>query len=82
LLQRSIERKKIVAECWEQFRHRSPQDAQAISTNPESGEQLKAALEMLPVAGYRQLGQLIAERRESAKRNKHGSASASPMKSS
>jgi hypothetical protein len=82
LLQRSIERKKIVEECWEQFRHRSPQDAQAISANPESGEQLKAALEMLPVAGYRQLGKLIAERRESAKRNKHGSASASPMKSS
>lgn len=82
LLQRSIESRKVVAECWEQFRHRSPQDAQAVSADPESGARLQGALAMPPVAGYIQLSQLIAERRKSAEGRKHGSASDSQVKSS
>jgi len=67
LLQRSIATEKAVAECWEEFRRRSPQDAQAISADPQSGPRLRVALAQPPLAGYRQLSQLIAERRESAK---------------
>ena len=66
LLQRSIATEQVVAECWEEFRRRSPQDAQAISGNPQSGPRLRAALAQPPVEGYRQLSQLIAERRRSA----------------
>ncbi len=67
LLQRSIGSNQILAECWEEFRHRSPQDAQAISAGPQSGPRLREALGQAPLAGYRQLSQLIAERRASAK---------------
>jgi len=67
LLQRSIRREQVVAECWEEFRRRSPQDAQAISADPQSGPRLRAALAQPPLAGYRQLSQLVAERRASAK---------------
>jgi hypothetical protein len=67
LLQRSIRREQVVAECWEEFRRRSPRDAQAISADPQSGPRLRAALAQPPLAGYRQLGQLVAERRSSAK---------------
>lgn len=67
LLQRSIAADSVVAECWNQFRRRSPQDAQAISADPRFGQRLRAALQLLPLAGYRELSQLIAERRASAK---------------
>jgi|SRR6516164_9670781 hypothetical protein len=67
LLQRSIATKQVVAECWEEFRRRSPQDAQAISADAQSGPRLRAALAQPPLAGYRQLSQLIAERRAAAK---------------
>jgi hypothetical protein len=67
LLQRSIAREQIVAECWEQFRRRSPQDALAISEEPHWGPRLRAALAEPPLAGYEELRSLIAERRASAK---------------
>jgi hypothetical protein len=67
LLQRSIATEQVLAECWEEFRRRSPQDAQAISAGPQSGPRLREALAQAPLAGYRQLSQLIAERRASAK---------------
>ena len=67
LLQRSIGLNQVLAECWEEFRRRSPQDAQAISADPKSGPRLREALAQTPLAGYKQLSQLIAERRASAK---------------
>jgi hypothetical protein len=67
LLRRSITTEQVVTECWEEFRRRSPQDAQAISADPQSGPRLRAALAQSPLAGYRQLSELIAERRASAK---------------
>ena len=67
LLQRSIATGQVVAECWEEFRRRSPQDAQAVSANPKSGPRLRTALAQPALAGYRQLSQLVAERRASAK---------------
>ena len=67
LLQRSIAAELVVAECWDQFRRRSPQDAQAISADPSSSRKLRAALLLPPLAAYRELSQLIAERRASAK---------------
>jgi hypothetical protein len=67
LLQRCIAKEHVVAECWEQFRRRSPQDEQAISADPNYGPRLREALAQPPVVGYRQLSQLIAERRANAK---------------
>jgi hypothetical protein len=67
LLQRSVATEKVVAECWEEFRRRSPQEAQAISADPNSAPRLTTALAQAPLPGYRQLFQLIAERRASAK---------------
>ena len=67
LLQRSIPPEHIVAECWEQYRHRSPRDAQSISGDPRCGVRLSAALAQPALAGYKELSQLIAERRASAK---------------
>jgi len=67
LLERSIPAEQVVAECWEQYRRRSPQDAQAISRDPRSGPRLRAALAQPALAGYKELSQLIAERRASAK---------------
>jgi len=67
LLQRSIAAELVAAECWDQFRRRSPQDAHAISADPRLGPQLRAALALPPLAGYRELSRLIAERRASAK---------------
>jgi hypothetical protein len=67
LLQRSIRTEQVVAECWEEFCRRSPQDAQAISRDPLSGPRLRAALAQPPLSGYTQLSQLIAERRASAR---------------
>jgi hypothetical protein len=67
LLQRSIETEQVVAECWDQFRRRSPQDAKAISADPRRGPRLRAALAQPPLAGYKELMHLIAERRASAK---------------
>jgi hypothetical protein len=67
LLQRSIATEQVVAECWEEFRRRSPQDAQAISADPQTGTRLRTALAQPSLAGYRQLSRLIAERRQSAK---------------
>ena len=67
LLQRSIPAQQVVAECWEEFRRRSPQDARAISADPQTGPALRAALAQPPLLGYRQLSQLIAERRASAR---------------
>ncbi len=72
LLQRSIASEQVVAECWEQFRRRSPQDAQAISADPRCGPRLRASLAQPPLAGYKELRQLIAERRASAKDLAHG----------
>ena len=67
LLQRSVTTEKVVAECWEQFRRRSPQDAQAISADARWSPRLRAALAQPPLAGYQALSQLIFERRASAK---------------
>jgi len=67
LLQRSVAAQDIVAECWEQFRRRSPEDARAISAHPGWGPRLRAALAQAPLAGYKELSQLIAERRASAR---------------
>ena len=67
LLQRSIAPEQVATECWDQFRHRSPQDAQAISKDPRWGPRLRAALAQPPLAGYVELRRLIAERRASAK---------------
>jgi len=67
LLQRSIATEQVVGYCWEELRRCSPQDAQAISADPQSGPRLRAALAQPPLAGYRQLSQLVAERRASAR---------------
>jgi hypothetical protein len=67
ILQRTIAPEQVVAECWEQFRRRSPHDAQPISADPRWGPRLRAALAQPPLAGYKELSRLIAERRTSAK---------------
>jgi hypothetical protein len=67
LLQRSIPAEQVVVESWEQYRRRSPHDAQAIAADPRSGPRLRAALAQPALAGYKELSQLIAERRASAK---------------
>ena len=67
LLQRSIATEQVAAECWDQFRRRAPQDAKAISADPNGGPRLRAALAQPPLAGYKELSKLIAERRASAK---------------
>jgi hypothetical protein len=67
LLQRSISTDRVVAECWEQFDRRSPQDAKAISTDPRWGTRLRAALAKAPLPGYKELTELICERRTTAK---------------
>jgi hypothetical protein len=67
LLQRSVPADRVAAECWEQFRRRAPQDAQAISIDPHWNKRLRNALAQPPLAGYRQLKLLIGERRASAK---------------
>lgn len=71
LLQRSIPSGQVVLECWEQYRRRSPQDAQAISADPGRGPRLRAALAQTALAGYKELSELIAERRASAKGTAH-----------
>jgi len=76
LLQRSIPAEQVVAECWEQYRHRSPQNAQAISADPGSGPRLRAALAQPALAGYKELSELIAGRRASAKGLAHIGSSA------
>jgi hypothetical protein len=75
LLQRSIAPDRVVAECWEQFRRRSPQDAQAISADPHWGRRLRSALAKPPLAGYNELKNLITERRASAKDLAHADRS-------
>lgn len=67
LLQRSIAKEQVVAECWEQFRRRSSQDADAIAADPHWGPRLRTALVQPPLTGYKDLSRLIAERRASAK---------------
>lgn len=67
LLQRSIKKERVVVECWEQFRRCWPQDAQAIAEDPDWGARLRTALTQPPLAGYKDLSQLIAERRASAR---------------
>lgn len=67
LLQRTIGNDRVTAECWEQFRRRSPQDAQAIAQDLQLGPRLREALTQSPLTGYRQLSRIIAERRASAK---------------
>jgi hypothetical protein len=81
LLQRSIAREQVVAECWDQFRRRSPQDAQAISAEPRWGPRLRAALAQSPLAGYKELRDLIAERRASAKGLAHRDVRSSSLAS-
>jgi Domain of unknown function (DUF4350) len=66
LLQRSISAERVVAECWEQFERRSPQDAKAIRTDPRWGPRLRAALAQPPLPGYKELTELICERRATA----------------
>lgn len=63
LLQRSVGPEKVLSECWEQFRRRSPQEAEAISADPGSGPQLSTALSQPPLAGYTRLSRLIADYR-------------------
>ena len=67
LLQRSLRAEQVVSECWEQFRRRAPQDAQAISDEPHWGPRLRGALLQTPLAGYKELQSLIVERRASKK---------------
>jgi hypothetical protein len=71
LLQRSIAAEQVVAECWDHFRRRAPQDAKAISADPGWGPRLRAALAHPPLAGYNELMKLITERRASAKNLPH-----------
>jgi hypothetical protein len=71
LLQRSIAKERVVAECWEQFRRCWPQDAQAISADPLWRARLQTALAQPPLAGYKELSQVITERRASAKGLSH-----------
>ena len=71
LLQRSIAKENVLAECWEQFRRTRPQDAQAISADPLWSARLRTALALPPLAGYKELSQLIAERHESARSLAH-----------
>lgn len=86
LLQRTITTEQVVAECWDQFRRRSPEDAKFISADPQSGPRLRAALVQSPLVGYKQLSQLINERRASARGLAHAhrgtleSSTASPKK--
>lgn len=77
LLQRSVRKERVVAECWEEFRRRSPQDAEAIAADPHGGLGLRTALGQVPLDGYRQLSRLIAERRASAKGLPHAGPNAS-----
>lgn len=65
LLQRSIPGQQVLAECWEHFRRRSPQDAEAIAS--EDSTRLRAALNQPPVSGYNELRRLVVEHRASAK---------------
>jgi hypothetical protein len=67
LLQRTISTDRVVAECWEQFDRRWPLDAKAISTDPGWGPRLRAALAKAPLPGYKELTELICERRTTAK---------------
>ena len=67
LLERSIAKERVAAECWEQFRRSWPQDAHAISSDPVWGARLRTALAKTPLAGYTELSRLIAERHASAK---------------
>jgi hypothetical protein len=66
LLQRSLAPEQVAAECWDQFRRRSPQDAKAISADPNWGPRLRTALAQPPLPGYKELSKLIAERRACA----------------
>ena len=68
LLQRSVGKADVAMECWEQFRRRSPQDAGAISADPNSKSRLRAAFGQAPLAGYNELKKLIAERRSPMRR--------------
>jgi hypothetical protein len=68
LLQRSVAKADVTMEFWEQFRRRSPQDAAAISADPNSNSRLRAAFGQPPLAGYKELSKLIAERRASVGR--------------
>ena len=56
-----------MTECWEQFRRCWPQDAQAISSDPVWSARLRTALTQAPLAGYKELSELIAERHAWAK---------------
>lgn len=76
LVQRSVGAEQVVAECWEQFRRRSPQDANAISADPRWGSRLRAALAQPPLAGYKELRHLIAERHALAKGLAHANPEA------
>lgn len=68
LLQRSIPKERVVAECWEHFRRGKPQDATAIATDPLWGARLRSALAaQSPLEGYKELSQLVAEQRAAAK---------------
>ncbi len=67
LLQRSTSTEQVVAECWGQFDRRSPQDAKAIAADPHWGPRLRAALAKPPLLGYKELTELISERRATAK---------------
>jgi hypothetical protein len=67
LLQRSIAKEHVVAECWEQLRRCWPQDAQAISADPVWSARLRTALAQPALAGYTEVSRLVAERRASAK---------------
>jgi hypothetical protein len=71
LLQRSISPERVVAECWAQFERRSPQDAKAIGNDPGWRPRLRAALANSPLTGYKELTELISERRATAKRLIH-----------
>jgi hypothetical protein len=71
LLQRTISKERVVAECWDQFDRRSPQDAKAIGTDPRWGSRLRAALAMAPLPGYKELTELISDRRMTAKSLAH-----------
>jgi hypothetical protein len=68
LLQRSVAKANVAMECWDQFRRRSPQDAQAISADADRSARLRAAFGQPPLAGYKELSRLIAERRTSMRR--------------
>lgn len=77
LLRRSVAAEQVAAECWEQFRRRAPQEAKAISDDPQLDVRVRTALAQPPLAGYKELAKVIGERRAFARGLVHSAAALS-----